>query len=92
MIQHFIHDGRSETYACGANATGRRNTRLDTDPALTTCRHCLASLAREKCPDDQATPSTPSIIVGGLRHGRGWHSKGLAARNRAAQNKKTEEG
>lgn len=53
MAQHFIHDGRSETYACGANAVGRRNTRQDTNRELTTCPRCRVELAREELTDER---------------------------------------
>lgn len=43
--QHFLTWGTSETYLCGANAVGRRNTRVDTDRTKTTCRQCREVLA-----------------------------------------------
>lgn len=42
-MQHYLTDGRSSTYLCGANAWGRRNTRTDCDENETTCRRCLGS-------------------------------------------------
>lgn len=56
-LQHFIHDGRSTTYACGADALGRRNTRLDTNAELTTCCQCLAQL-EQTAPEAERTTST----------------------------------
>ena len=38
---HYLTDGRSSTYLCGANALGRRNTRTDCDENQTTCPRCL---------------------------------------------------
>lgn len=82
MAQHFIHEGRSETYACGANAVGRRNTPLDTNPELTTCPRCRVELARAKREDDQPTPSKPPIITGELGQGRGAYLKLVTLRER----------
>ena len=42
-MQHFIGYPTNSSYLCGADAVGRRNTRTDTDPSLTTCRACKAS-------------------------------------------------
>lgn len=39
---HFLTHGLAESYACGADAVGRRNTGRDTDPGQTTCADCLA--------------------------------------------------
>jgi hypothetical protein len=38
----FLTYGAAESYACGADALGRRNTARDTDPGQTTCMGCLA--------------------------------------------------
>lgn len=38
---HYLTWPTAETYACGANAVGRRNTRTDTDIHLTTCAPCI---------------------------------------------------
>lgn len=43
-MQHFIGDPRSESFVCGADAVGRRNTRLDMDTSETTCRDCCDTL------------------------------------------------
>lgn len=41
-MQHYIGPkGLTKSYfVCGADAVGRRNTRLDTDPMVTTCAAC----------------------------------------------------
>jgi hypothetical protein len=41
-IVHFLTWGSAESYACGADAVGRRNTARDTDEKQTTCGGCLA--------------------------------------------------
>ena len=41
-IVHFLTYGAAESYACGADAVGRRSTARDTDPEQTTCVDCLA--------------------------------------------------
>lgn len=38
---HWLTWPTSSTYACGADAVGRRNTRTDTDKSNTTCFRCL---------------------------------------------------
>jgi hypothetical protein len=43
-MQHYLAHPLSESYVCGADAVGRRNTRTDTDVSLTTCRQCLAAV------------------------------------------------
>lgn len=43
-IQHFIYYPTNDTFACGINAVGRRSTRLDTNPDLTTCARCQANM------------------------------------------------
>lgn len=40
-IIHFLTYPTSSTYLCGADAVGRRNTRVDPDPANTSCAACL---------------------------------------------------
>lgn len=42
-MQHFIGYPTNSSYLCGKDAIGRRNTRTDTNPALTTCRACKTS-------------------------------------------------
>lgn len=37
---HYLTWPTAESYACGANAVGRRNTRTDTDRTQTTCEQC----------------------------------------------------
>lgn len=37
---HYLTWPTANSYACGANAVGRRNTSRDTDPKQTTCIHC----------------------------------------------------
>lgn len=44
--QHFSPWGTSESFICGANAVGRRNSGLDLDRSKTTCRECLEQLDR----------------------------------------------
>lgn len=43
-MQHYIGPKgfavTNSTFVCGADAVGRRNTRLDTDPTVTTCAAC----------------------------------------------------
>lgn len=41
-MTHLLHYPTATYFACGMNAAGRRNTRVQCDPANTTCRHCLA--------------------------------------------------
>lgn len=41
-MQHFIGYPTNSSFLCGASAIGQRNTRTDSDPALTTCRTCQA--------------------------------------------------
>lgn len=48
MIIHYLTDGRSSSYACGANAVGRRNTRTDCDENQTSCTRCLNSPAHPR--------------------------------------------
>lgn len=43
--QHFSPWGTSESFICGANAVGRRNSGRDLDRSLTTCPACLEQLA-----------------------------------------------
>lgn len=45
MAQHFTTYGAAETFACGADAVGQRNTRLDEDPTQTTCTRCMGTEA-----------------------------------------------
>lgn len=42
-MQHFIGYPTNSSYLCGEDSIGRRNTRTDTDPTLTTCRACKVS-------------------------------------------------
>lgn len=44
-MRHFITYPTNSTYACGANAVGRRNSRLDPDPNETSCRDCMETEA-----------------------------------------------
>lgn len=44
-MQHFIFHPTNSTFACGADAVGRRNTRLDTDPWQTSCGRCIEAMA-----------------------------------------------
>jgi hypothetical protein len=39
-MQHFTTWSASSTFVCGADAVGRRNSRLDVDPSLTDCAAC----------------------------------------------------
>jgi RNase P subunit RPR2 len=41
-MQHFQFFP-SDTFVCGADAVGRRNSRLDPDPRMTTCPECKAT-------------------------------------------------
>ena len=50
MIIHYLTDGRSSSYVCGANAVGRRNTRTDCDENQTSCTRCLNSPAHPLTP------------------------------------------
>ena len=57
-MQHFIGYPTNSSYVCGADAIGRRNTRTDTDPALTTCRACKADPSFKKVEAEAAAAET----------------------------------
>lgn len=42
-MEHLLTHPIAGTFACGADALGRRNPRVQTDPRNTTCRRCLES-------------------------------------------------
>lgn len=41
MTTHFLPHPIASEFACGADAVGRRNPRVQCDPNLTTCPNCL---------------------------------------------------
>lgn len=43
-MQHFLSYPTNSTYACGADAVGRRRSRIDTNPFLTECVKCMRSV------------------------------------------------
>ncbi|UYL87485.1 hypothetical protein SEA_PUREGLOBE5_122 [Arthrobacter phage Pureglobe5] len=44
-MEHLLTHPTSDTFACGADAVGRRNPRAQMDPRNTTCRRCVESEA-----------------------------------------------
>lgn len=42
-MEHLLTHEISSTFACGADAVGRRNWRIQLDPRNTTCRRCKES-------------------------------------------------
>jgi hypothetical protein len=61
MAQHFApYPGPS--FACGADATGQRNSRLDQDHHATTCMRCLASDAWVAAADAAGTGAEPKTL------------------------------
>lgn len=40
-IQHYSYYPTNDTFACGIDALGRRSSRRDTNPDLTTCARCI---------------------------------------------------
>jgi hypothetical protein len=49
-LQHYLTWATNSTAVCGINMVGARNSRRDTDPALTTCATCKAWLAKAQAP------------------------------------------
>lgn len=42
-MTHLLSYPTSSTFECGADAVGRRNTRVQMDPNHTTCSRCLTT-------------------------------------------------
>lgn len=55
-MAHLLHYPTAHRFACGAAAAGRRDTRTQTDPANTTCPHCLAWITANPEWDPTPTP------------------------------------
>ena len=60
-MQHFATYPGS-TFACGADATGQRNSRLDEDARATTCMRCLATDAW-RAADARAAAAVPLFVA-----------------------------
>lgn len=73
-MQHFTTWAASESFICGADAVGRRNSAADTNPLLTTCRECKQTEAWAEALQIAQTP-VPTIykIIGeNVLTGNSW--------------------
>lgn len=85
MSQHFApYPGPS--FACGADATGQRNSRLDQDHHATTCMRCLASDAWVAAADAAGTGVTFAVYGENTLTGNRWECvTGLATMAEAVE-------